>query len=263
MFPSVPIRRTWWIFSPPRRAVESRPVLMYISGRRRLTKIEQQDREANAFYDNIMRWATQNGMVGVNMQRHPGPDWDSGGKDVSLMIQWVEANIGKYKGNPDRMFIWAQSAGKRMARSASTSDVPSFGDRRASASRARSSCRASSISSAGGARCRQVRRQVGAAVSIFSPGLVQHAWPSGRGGILEQRRDCRTGAARTILPHEVAGAVAGAALAVVRRSIPRLQLARSSLPALKTSTVKIMLCHRARLDHRDQWSRQRVQQGFA
>ncbi len=83
---------------------------MYIPGGAG-NKIEQQDREANAFYDNIMRWATKNGMVGVNMQRHPGPDWDSGGKDVSLMIQWVEANISKYKGNPDRMFIWAQSAG--------------------------------------------------------------------------------------------------------------------------------------------------------
>jgi Carboxylesterase family len=27
------------------------------------------------------------------------------------MLQWVEANIAKYKGNPERMFIWAQSAG--------------------------------------------------------------------------------------------------------------------------------------------------------
>ena len=45
------------------------------------------------------------------MQRHPGQNWDDGGKDVSLMIQWVQANIAKYKGNPDRMFIWAQSAG--------------------------------------------------------------------------------------------------------------------------------------------------------
>ena len=89
---------------------KSRPVLMYIAGGAG-NKIEQQDREANAFYDNIMRWATENGMVGVNMQRHPGPDWDSGGKDVSLMIQWVQANIAKYKGNPERMFIWAQSAG--------------------------------------------------------------------------------------------------------------------------------------------------------
>jgi hypothetical protein len=89
---------------------KSRPVLMYVAGGAG-NKIEQQDREANAFYDNIMRWATKNGMVGVNMQRHPGPDWDSGGKDVSLMLQWVQANIGKYKGNPERMFIWAQSAG--------------------------------------------------------------------------------------------------------------------------------------------------------
>ena len=88
----------------------SRPVLMYIAGGAG-NKIEQQDREANAFYDNIMRWATKNGMVGVNMQRHQGANWDDGGKDVSLMIQWVEANIAKYKGNPDRMFIWAQSAG--------------------------------------------------------------------------------------------------------------------------------------------------------
>jgi Carboxylesterase family len=89
---------------------KNRPVLMYVAGGAG-NKIEQQDREANAFYDNIMRWATKNGMVGVNMQRHPGPDWDSGGKDVSLMIQWVEANISKYNGNPERMFIWAQSAG--------------------------------------------------------------------------------------------------------------------------------------------------------
>jgi hypothetical protein len=89
----------------------SRTVLIYVPGGAG-NKIEQQAVEANAFYDNIMRWATKNGMVGVNMQRHPGQgNWDDGGKDVSLMIQWLQANISKYKGNPDRMFIWAHSAG--------------------------------------------------------------------------------------------------------------------------------------------------------
>ncbi len=83
---------------------------MYIAGGAG-NKIEQQVREGNAFYDNIARWATKNGMVGVLMQRHPGQNWDDGGRDVSRMIQWVQANIAKYKGNPDRMFIWAQSAG--------------------------------------------------------------------------------------------------------------------------------------------------------
>ena len=88
----------------------SRSVFIYIPGGAG-NKIEQQDREANAFYDNIGRWATKNGMVGVLMQRHPGQNWDDPAKDVSAMIQWLQANIDKYKGNPDRMFIAAHSAG--------------------------------------------------------------------------------------------------------------------------------------------------------
>ena len=53
----------------------------------------------------------KNGMVGVTMQRHAGESWDDGGRDVSTMIQWLQANIAEYRGNPDRMFIWAHSAG--------------------------------------------------------------------------------------------------------------------------------------------------------
>jgi len=89
---------------------DKRTVLMYIPGGAG-NKIEQQNREANAFMDNVGRWAAKNGMIGILMQRHPGQNWDDPAKDVSAMIQWVEANISKYKGNPDRMFIWAQSAG--------------------------------------------------------------------------------------------------------------------------------------------------------
>jgi hypothetical protein len=88
----------------------NRTVLMYLPGGAG-NKTEQQVREGNAFYDNIGRWATKNGMVAVLMQRHPGPNWDDPAKDVSAMVQWVEGNIARYKGNPDRMFIWAQSAG--------------------------------------------------------------------------------------------------------------------------------------------------------
>jgi Carboxylesterase family len=88
----------------------NRPVLIYVAGGGG-NKIEQQNREANAFYDNVGRWATKNGMVGVLMQRHPGPSWDSGAKDVSTLIQWLQANVAKYQGNPERIFIWAHSAG--------------------------------------------------------------------------------------------------------------------------------------------------------
>src|SRR5579863_6830262 len=65
----------------------SRPVLIYVPGGVG-NKIEIQDKEANAFYDIIGRWATENGMVAVLMQRHglpPGapPDFYAGAKDVS------------------------------------------------------------------------------------------------------------------------------------------------------------------------------------
>lgn len=88
----------------------NRTVVIYVPGGGG-NKIEQQSRDANAFYDNIGRWATKNGMVAAIMQRHPGQNWDDPAKDVSTLIQWLQANVGKYQGNPDRMFIWAQSAG--------------------------------------------------------------------------------------------------------------------------------------------------------
>ena len=51
-------------------------------------------------------------MVGVLMQRKGGASWDGGAKDISAMLQCkVEAHVGDYGGNPDRIFIWAHSAG--------------------------------------------------------------------------------------------------------------------------------------------------------
>jgi len=88
----------------------SRDVLIYVPGGGG-DKIEIQNKDANAFYDNIGRWAAKHGMVGVTMQRHASASWDGGAKDVSAMIQWLQAHVAKYKGNPQRMFIWAHSAG--------------------------------------------------------------------------------------------------------------------------------------------------------
>jgi hypothetical protein len=89
---------------------ENREVLIYIPGGGG-NKIEQQVRESNAFYDNIGRWATENGMVGVLVQRHQGQNWDDGGRDLSMAIDWLHDNIAKYHGNPNRMVMWAHSAG--------------------------------------------------------------------------------------------------------------------------------------------------------
>ena len=87
----------------------SRTVLIYVSGGAG-NKIEPVP-DGDAFYDNIMLWAVKNNMVGVNVQRRNVPGWDGPAKDIATAVQWVQANISKYKGNPDRMFIWSHSAG--------------------------------------------------------------------------------------------------------------------------------------------------------
>ena len=94
---------------------KSRPVLLYVPGGVG-NKIELQNRAANAFYDNIGRWATQHGMIGVLMQRHgqaPGakPDYYAGAKDVAAALEFLQQNIATYRGDPNRIFAWAQSAG--------------------------------------------------------------------------------------------------------------------------------------------------------
>src|SRR5438552_14133330 len=55
-------------------------------------------------------------MSGVHMQRRGGLNgagmaWDEPAKDVGAVVDWVRKNIKKYKGNPDRIFLWSSSAG--------------------------------------------------------------------------------------------------------------------------------------------------------
>jgi len=95
------------IFAPKKG--KGLPVLIYVSGG--AGNRQQGGPNGEPFYDNVMLWAVKNGMVGVNMQRRPGQTWDDPAKDVAMAIFWLSKNITKFKGNPNRMFIWAQSAG--------------------------------------------------------------------------------------------------------------------------------------------------------
>ena len=96
------------VFSPENGS-GSRPVLIYVpggAGNRRLP-VPNND----VFYDNIPVWAVKRGMTGVLMQRRPGETWDEPAKDIAKVVQWVNQNIVRYKGDPGRVFLWAQSAG--------------------------------------------------------------------------------------------------------------------------------------------------------
>ena len=93
----------------PKKAKGGHPVLIYVSGG--AGNRQQGGPNGEPFYDNVMLWAVKNGMVGVNLQRRPGQTWDDPAKDIAIALFWLSKNITKFKGNPNRMFIWAQSAG--------------------------------------------------------------------------------------------------------------------------------------------------------
>ena len=93
----------------PKAGSGNLPVLVYIPGG---AGNKQADGEDGApFYSNVAVWAARNGMVGVVMQRHPGAAWDDPAKDIGMLVQRLHDNIGEHKGNPNRIFLWAQSAG--------------------------------------------------------------------------------------------------------------------------------------------------------
>jgi len=93
----------------PEKGGGNRTVLLYISGG--AGNKQQGGPNGEAFYDNVMLWAVKNGMVGVNMQRHPGQEWNDPAKAVGMAVEWVNQNIAAHKGNRARVFIWTQSAG--------------------------------------------------------------------------------------------------------------------------------------------------------
>jgi triacylglycerol lipase len=88
-----------------------KPVVIYVHG----GGFERGDkRQPNSpFYDNLMLWLTQQGMVGVNMNYRLAPKntWPAAHEDLAAVVRWVEANVAQYGGDPDRLGLWGQSAG--------------------------------------------------------------------------------------------------------------------------------------------------------
>lgn len=95
----------------PDKADDPRPVLIFIHGG---GYVGGHKREGdNFFYDNVMLWAVQNGMVGVNATYRLAPDhpWPAGAEDVGSVVRWTVENIAARGGDPKRIFLAGHSAG--------------------------------------------------------------------------------------------------------------------------------------------------------
>ncbi len=65
------------------------------------------------FYQNVGVFFAKNGVIGVTMNYRLAPRavWPAGGEDVAAALAWIRKNIGEFGGDPDRIFVFGQSAG--------------------------------------------------------------------------------------------------------------------------------------------------------
>jgi triacylglycerol lipase len=103
------------ILAPSARTDKPRTVLVFVhggaweSGKRRI--------DGDTLYENVVLWAAQHGMVGVNIDyrladyqasRNLYPTQE---QDVAAAMDWIGDNIANYGGDPNRIFMWGHSAG--------------------------------------------------------------------------------------------------------------------------------------------------------
>jgi triacylglycerol lipase len=64
-------------------------------------------------YDNIMKWANDQGMVGVeiNYRLAPKNQYPDAANDTRDALAWVAKNAAKYGGDPNKILLWGHSAG--------------------------------------------------------------------------------------------------------------------------------------------------------
>ena len=92
---------------------EARPVLIFVHG----GAYERGDKRVGTspYYDNLMLWASHNGMVGVNMTYRLAPDysWPAAADDVASAVAWTKEKIRDFGGIQIVFFLWATLLGHR------------------------------------------------------------------------------------------------------------------------------------------------------
>ncbi len=93
------------VFEPTAKG-PARPVMIFVHG----GGFTRGDKKQT---DNMLVWAVNHGMVGVdvNYRLAPKDPWPAGALDLKAAVAWTRANIAAHGGSPNRIILWGHSAG--------------------------------------------------------------------------------------------------------------------------------------------------------
>jgi acetyl esterase/lipase len=99
------------VFAPAARPGRAMPVVLFVPGGGYVGGAK--NREGVPFYQNVGVYFAKNGVIGVTMNYRLAPKymWPAGGEDVAAAVRWVRKNVEQFGGDPDRIFLFGQSAG--------------------------------------------------------------------------------------------------------------------------------------------------------
>jgi triacylglycerol lipase len=99
------------VFVPVKKPAAPAPVVMYVHGGGYIGG--ERSPVPGLIYDNVPTFFARNGLIGVNMTYRLAPQhkWPSGAADVGKALAWLKANIARFGGDPNRIFLMGQSAG--------------------------------------------------------------------------------------------------------------------------------------------------------
>jgi triacylglycerol lipase len=122
-------KQTLDVVAPATASGSARPVFLFVHGGGyvRGDKTLDETGKPSIFYDNIMIWAVKNGMIGVNVNYRLAPQFQYPAvqQDLGAAVKWVQDNIGRYGGDPGKLYMMGHSAGA--AHVASYVAHPEFG----------------------------------------------------------------------------------------------------------------------------------------
>ncbi len=93
------------VFEPTAKG-KPRPVMVFVHGGGFV-------RGDKAQTDNMLEWAVNHGMVGVDVDYRLAPKdpWPAGAEDLKAAVAWTRAHIAEHGGDPRRIILWGHSAG--------------------------------------------------------------------------------------------------------------------------------------------------------